>query len=41
MELTANECVFKIMGKVKQTRVGTHTQPGIFLSPTQRMRSCV
>ena len=41
MELTTNECVFKIMEKVKQTRVGTHIQPIVFKSYPNDEKLCV
>lgn len=41
MELTTNECVFKVMEKVKQTRVGTHIQPIVFKPYPNEEKLCV
>ena len=38
---TTNECVFKIMEKVKQTRVGTHIQPIVFKPYPNDEKLCV
>ena len=40
MELTTDQCVFKIMDKVKQTRVGTHIQPVVFKAYPKDEKLC-
>ena len=41
MELSSTTCAFKITDKVKQTRVGTHVTPLVFLSYPEADKLCI
>ena len=41
MELSTNKCIFNVTDKVKQTRVGTHIAPLVFLSYPGDDKLCI
>ena len=41
MELSSNKCIFKVKDKVRQTRVGTHIAPLVFLSYPEDDKLCI
>ena len=41
MELSTDKCVFNVTDKMKQTRVGTHVAPLVFLSYSADEKLCI
>ena len=41
MELSTDKCVFNVTDKMKQTRVGAHVAPLVFLSYSADEKLCI